>query len=51
MYKSNLSSLIINSSEETYLYANIAAKGQVGYVEYPWEKLDELAWFKKEFLC
>ncbi len=38
-------------SEETFLYADIAAKGQIGYAEYPWEKLDELAWFKKEFLC
>jgi len=32
-------------SEESFLYANIAAKGQIGYAEYPWEKLDELAWF------
>ena len=38
-------------SEETFLYADIAAKGQIGYAEYPWEELDELAWFKKEFLC
>jgi S-adenosylmethionine synthetase len=33
-------------SEESFLYADIAAKGQIGYAEYPWEKLDELAWFK-----
>jgi len=32
-------------SEERFLYADIAAKGQIGYPEYPWEKLDELAWF------
>jgi S-adenosylmethionine synthetase len=38
-------------SKERFLYADIAAKGQIGYAEYPWEKLDELAWFKKEFLC
>jgi S-adenosylmethionine synthetase len=37
-------------SEERFLYADIAAKGQIGYAEYPWEKLDELAWFKNEFL-
>jgi len=33
-------------SEETFLYADIAAKGQIGYAEYPWEELDELAWFR-----
>ena len=33
-------------SEESFLYADIAAKGQIGYAEYPWEKLDELAWFR-----
>jgi len=32
-------------SEERFLYADIAAKGQIGYPEYPWEILDELAWF------
>ncbi len=37
-------------SEKRFLYADIAAKGQIGYAEYPWEKLDELAWFKNEFL-
>ena len=38
-------------SKERFLYADIAAKGQIGYAEYPWEELDELAWFKNEFLC
>lgn len=33
-------------SEETFLYADIAARGQVGYPDYPWEKLDELEFFK-----
>jgi S-adenosylmethionine synthetase len=33
-------------SVETFLYADIAAKGQIGYPEYPWEVLDELEWFK-----
>jgi len=33
-------------SEETFLYADIAAKGQIGYAEYPWEELDELDWFR-----
>ena len=32
--------------EGKFLYADIAAKGQVGYEKYPWEQLDELAWFK-----
>jgi S-adenosylmethionine synthetase len=32
--------------KESFLYADIAAKGQVGYAEYPWEQLDELNWFK-----
>jgi S-adenosylmethionine synthetase len=32
--------------KENFLYAEVAAKGQVGYAEYPWEKLDELDWFK-----
>ena len=31
--------------EERFLYADIAAKGQIGYAEYPWESLDELVWF------
>jgi len=33
-------------SEEIFLYADIVAKGQIGYAEYPWEELDELAWFR-----
>ncbi|ADN08515.1 methionine adenosyltransferase [Sulfurimonas autotrophica] len=33
-------------SKESFLYADIAAKGQVGYAQYPWEQLDELNWFK-----
>lgn len=32
--------------EETFLYAGVAAKGQVGYPEYPWEQLDTLGWFQ-----
>jgi len=36
-------------SEKSFLYADIAAKGQIGYAEYPWEKLDELAWFRSLF--
>ncbi|MBW2100922.1 MAG: methionine adenosyltransferase [Deltaproteobacteria bacterium] len=32
--------------KDRFLYADIAAKGQVGYAHYPWEKLDELSWFK-----
>lgn len=33
-------------SGKTFLYADVAAKGQVGYCGYPWEELDELAWFR-----
>ncbi|MFT7879953.1 MAG: methionine adenosyltransferase [Sulfurimonas sp.] len=33
-------------SEDNFLYADVAAKGQVGYEEYPWEQLDALEWFK-----
>ena len=33
-------------SEESFLYTDIAAKGQIGYAEYPWEELDELTWFR-----
>lgn len=32
-------------SQKRFLYADIAAKGQIGYAEYPWEVLDELEWF------
>lgn len=31
---------------ETILYADVAARGQVGQSEYPWEKLDALAFFE-----
>jgi S-adenosylmethionine synthetase len=29
-------------SEETFLYADVASRGQVGQSDYPWEKLDEV---------
>ena len=29
-----------------FTYIQTAAKGQVGYEEYPWERLDEVEWFK-----
>ena len=32
-------------SEETFLYADVASRGQVGQSDYPWEKLDELEKF------
>ena len=33
-------------SAETFLYADVASRGQVGQSDYPWEKLDELEKFK-----
>ena len=33
-------------SPETFLYADVAARGQVGQSDYPWEKLDEIDKFK-----
>jgi S-adenosylmethionine synthetase len=33
-------------SQETFLYADVAAKGQVGIKEYPWEQLDSSGWFQ-----
>ncbi len=33
-------------SKETFLYADVAARGQVGQSDYPWEQLDELELFK-----
>jgi S-adenosylmethionine synthetase len=33
-------------SSNSYLYSDVAARGQVGQSDYPWEKLDELKWFK-----
>lgn len=34
-------------SAETFLYADVAARGQVGQSDYPWEKLDSLYFFQK----
>ena len=34
-------------SEETFLYADIAGRGQVGQSDYPWEKLDSLELFSR----
>jgi S-adenosylmethionine synthetase len=34
-------------SAETFLYADVAARGQVGQSDYPWEKLDSLEMFKE----
>jgi S-adenosylmethionine synthetase len=34
-------------SSETFLYADVASRGQVGQSDYPWEKLDEVEKFKK----
>ncbi len=34
-------------SSKTFLYADVAARGQVGQEDYPWEKLDELEIFKQ----
>ena len=33
-------------SKETFMFADVAARGQVGQSDYPWEKLDELDKFK-----
>ncbi len=33
-------------SADTFLYADVAARGQVGQEDYPWEKLDELDKFE-----
>lgn len=33
-------------SKGNFLYADVAAKGQVGIAGYPWEELDELNWFQ-----
>lgn len=33
-------------SKETFLYADVAARGQVGQSDYPWEKLDSLDKFE-----
>ena len=34
-------------SKDTFLYADVAARGQVGQADYPWEKLDAVDEFKK----
>ena len=34
-------------SKDTFLYADVAARGQVGQSDYPWEKLDNLEMFEK----
>ena len=36
-------------SDDTFLYADVAARGQVGQSDYPWEQLDSLEKFKE--LC
>lgn len=33
-------------SKDTFLYADVAARGQVGQADYPWEKLDAVDEFK-----
>lgn len=33
-------------SSDTFLYADVAARGQVGQSDYPWEKLDDIELFK-----
>lgn len=33
-------------SKDTFLYANVAGRGQVGQADYPWEKLDDMELFK-----
>ena len=33
-------------SKETFLYADVAGRGQVGQSDYPWEKLDEIDVFE-----
>lgn len=33
-------------SQETFLYADVAARGQVGQSDYPWEKLDAVELFE-----
>jgi len=32
--------------DDTFNYAEVAAKGQVGIAGYPWEELDDIEWFK-----
>ncbi len=35
-------------SEKTFLYADVASRGQVGQSDYPWEKLDEVEKLKNK---
>jgi len=35
-------------SEHTFTYANVAKRGQVGYEDYPWEKLDSVEILKQK---
>jgi S-adenosylmethionine synthetase len=35
-----------NPKEGHFLYADVAARGQVGFSDYPWEKLDDVDYFK-----
>ena len=32
---------------DTFLYADVAARGQVGQPDYPWEQLDQLEKFQE----
>jgi len=34
-------------SKDTFLYADVAARGQVGQSDYPWEKLDDMKLFEE----
>lgn len=36
-----------NPSKDTFLYAKVAANGQVGHKDYPWEQLDSVQIFEK----
>ncbi len=35
-------------SEDRFLYKDVAARGQVGQPDYPWEQLDNLKIFKEQ---
>ncbi|BCX79323.1 methionine adenosyltransferase [Campylobacter sp. 19-13652] len=37
---------LASPSRESFLYADVAARGQVGQADYPWEKLDSVELFK-----
>jgi S-adenosylmethionine synthetase len=34
-------------SPDTFLYADVASRGQVGQKDYPWEQLEDLELFEK----